>query len=221
MSSLLEVFQPSADPLGSQWLSALVAVIPIVCMLVTLGALRWKAHIAGAVSWALAFVVAILAFKMPVTMAVSSSIQGFVYGLFPIVWILLMAIWMYQVTVISGRFEDLRNTFFLISDDPRVLGLLIAFCFGGLLEALAGFGAPVAIAAAMLVAVGFSPIRAALIALLANTVPVAFGAVGLPVIQAAAVGGFENVLSISPTTVLVTSIIFRYCEIYASRFHGR
>jgi len=207
MSSLLEVFQPSADPLGSQWLSALVAVIPIVCMLVTLGALRWKAHIAGAVSWALAFVVAILAFKMPVTMAVSSSFQGFVYGLFPIVWILLMAIWMYQVTVISGRFEDLRNTFFLISDDPRVLGLLIAFCFGGLLEALAGFGAPVAIAAAMLVAVGFSPIRAALIALLANTVPVAFGAVGLPVIQAAAVGGFENVLSISPTTGRLTAIL--------------
>jgi len=176
-------------------------------MLVTLGALRWKAHIAGAVSWALAFVVAILAFKMPVTMAVSSSFQGFIYGLFPIVWILLMAIWMYQVTVISGRFEDLRNTFFLISDDPRVLGLLIAFCFGGLLEALAGFGAPVAIAAAMLVAVGFSPIRSALIALLANTVPVAFGAVGLPVIQAAAVGGFDNVLSISPTTGRLTAML--------------
>ena len=206
MSSLLE-FTPGPNPLGAQWLSALVAFIPIVCMLVTLGALRWKAHIAGAVSWALAFIVAILAFNMPVTMAVSSSLQGFVYGLFPIVWILLMAIWMYQVTVISGRFEDLRNTFFLISDDPRVLGLLIAFCFGGLLEALAGFGAPVAIAAAMLVAVGFSPIRAALIALLANTVPVAFGAVGLPVIQAAAVGGFENVLSISPTTGRLTAIL--------------
>ena len=211
MSSLLEVFQPSADPLGSQWLSALVAVIPIVCMLVTLGALRWKAHIAGAVSWALAFVVAILAFKMPVTMAVSSSIQGFVYGLFPIVWILLMAIWMYQVTVISGRFEDLRNTFFLISDDPRVLGLLIAFCFGGLLEALAGFGAPVAIAAAMLVAVGFSPIRSALIALLANTVPVAFGAVGLPVLMAADTGGFGKevwqVLAVSPITGRLTAML--------------
>ena len=209
MSSLLEVFQPSADPLGSQWLSALVAVIPIVCMLVTLGALRWKAHIAGAVSWALAFVVAILAFKMPVTMAVSSSIQGFVYGLFPIVWILLMAIWMYQVTVISGRFEDLRNTFFLISDDPRVLGLLIAFCFGGLLEALAGFGAPVAIAAAMLVAVGFSPIRSALIALLANTVPVAFGAVGLPVLMAAKTGGFgeDGVLAVSPITGRLTAML--------------
>ena len=208
MSSLLEVFQPSADPLGAQWLSALVAVIPIVCMLVTLGALRWKAHIAGAVSWALAFLVAILAFKMPALMAISTSIHGFVYGLFPIVWILLMAIWMYQVTVISGRFEDLRNTFFLISDDPRVLGLLIAFCFGGLLEALAGFGAPVAIAAAMLVAIGFSPIRSALIALLANTVPVAFGAVGLPVIQAAKVGGFgDDVLKISPITGQLTSML--------------
>jgi len=177
-------------------------------MLVTLGVLRWKAHIAGAVSWALAFLVAVLAFKMPAMMALSTSIHGFVYGLFPIVWILLMAIWMYQVTVISGRFEDLRNTFFLISDDPRVLGLLIAFCFGGLLEALAGFGAPVAIAAAMLVAIGFSPIRAALIALLANTVPVAFGAVGLPVIQAAKVGGFgDNVLAISPITGQLTAML--------------
>ncbi|MDO5092798.1 MAG: L-lactate permease [Propionibacteriaceae bacterium] len=207
MLTLLE-FQPSANPLGSQWLSALVAVIPIVCMLVTLGALRWKAHIAGAVSWALALLVAVLAFKMPAVMAISTSLHGFIYGLFPIVWILLMAIWMYQVTVISGRFEDLRNTFFLISDDPRVLGLLIAFCFGGLLEALAGFGAPVAIAGAMLVAIGFSPIRAALVALLANTVPVAFGAVGLPVIQAAKVGGFgDDVLKISPITGQLTAML--------------
>ena len=207
MLTLLE-FQPSANPLGSQWLSALVAVIPIVCMLVTLGALRWKAHIAGAVSWVLALLVAILAFKMPAVMAISTSLHGFIYGLFPIVWILLMAIWMYQVTVISGRFEDLRNTFFLISDDPRVLGLLIAFCFGGLLEALAGFGAPVAIAGAMLVAIGFSPIRAALVALLANTVPVAFGAVGLPVIQAAKVGGFgDEVLKISPITGQLTAML--------------
>lgn len=204
----LEGFQPIADPLGTQWLSALVALIPIACMLITLGALRWKAHVAGAVSWALAFLVAILAFKMPVPMALSTSVHGFLYGLFPIVWILLMAIWMYQVTVISGRFEDLRNTFFLISDDPRVLGLLIAFCFGGLLEALAGFGAPVAITAVMLVAIGFSKIRAALIALLANTVPVAFGAVGLPVIQAAKEGNFgDNVLAISPITGQITAML--------------
>ncbi|MES9368381.1 L-lactate permease, partial [Cutibacterium acnes] len=148
---LLQTFTPSANPLGSQWLSALLAVLPVLAMLITLGALRWKAHLAGLFSWGVALIVAITAFRMPIGMAFSSSVQGFLYGLFPISWILLGAIWMYQVTVISGRFDDLRRTFFLISDDPRVLGILIAFCFGGLLEALAGFGAPVAIAAAMLI----------------------------------------------------------------------
>ena len=144
---LLQTFTPSANPLGSQWLSALLAVLPVLAMLITLGALRWKAHLAGLFSWGVALIVAITAFRMPIGMAFSSSVQGFLYGLFPISWILLGAIWMYQVTVISGRFDDLRRTFFLISDDPRVLGILIAFCFGGLLEALAVFGAPVAIAA--------------------------------------------------------------------------
>lgn len=178
-------FQPNPDPLGQQWLSALVALIPIVAMLVTLGGLRWKAHVAGLTSWALALVIAITVYAMPITSAFATSAHGFLYGLFPIVWILLCAIWMYQVTVVSGRFADLRATFYLISDDPRVLGLIIAFCFGGLLEALAGFGAPVAIVSVMLIAVGFSPLRAAITALLANTVPVAFGAVGLPIIMAA------------------------------------
>lgn len=204
---LLEVFRPATDPLGAQWLSALVAAIPIIAMLVTLGGLRWKAHLAGPFSWVLAFIVAITAYRMPAAMALSTSVQGFIYGIFPIVWILLTAIWMYEVTVASGRFDDLRRTFFLISDDPRVLALLIAFCFGGLLEALAGFGAPVAITAAMLVAIGFSPLRSALIALLANTVPVAFGAVGLPVLMAARSGGFEDVLAISPITGRLTAIM--------------
>lgn len=185
---LLQTFTPTSDPLGAQWLSALVALLPILTMLVTLGALRWKAHHAAGISWLVALLVGVLAFKMPIAMALATSVQGFVYGLFPIVFILLSAIWMYQVTVISGRFDDLRRTFFLISDDPRILGILIAFCFGGLLEALAGFGAPVAIAAAMLIAVGFGKLRAALTALVANTVPVAFGAVGLPVLMAAKAG---------------------------------
>jgi lactate permease len=176
---LLEVFRPDTNPLGQQWLSALVAFIPVLAMLVTLGALRWKAHWAGVFSWAVALVIAVVAFKMPFLMALSTSAEGFLYGLFPIVWILIAAIWMYQLTVVSGRFDDLRKTFFLISDDPRVLGILIAFCFGGLLEALAGFGAPVAIAAAMLIGIGFGKLRAAITALVANTVPVAFGAVGL------------------------------------------
>lgn len=203
---LLEAFTPNTNPLGAQWGSALVALIPIACMLVTLGALRWKAYWAGLASWFLALVVAIAAFKMPIGMALSSSVQGFLYGLFPIGWILLAAIWMYQVTVISGRFDDLRRTFFLISDDPRVLGILIAFCFGGLLEALAGFGAPVAIAAAMLIAVGFGKLRAALTALVANTVPVAFGAVGLPVMMAAKTADLD-VADVAPVTARICAIL--------------
>ena len=204
---LLELFTPSTNPLGNQALSALVAALPIVAMLVTLGALRWKAHLAGLFSWAIAAVVALLAFHMPIGQVLSTSVHGFVYGLFPIVWILLTAIWMYEVTVKSGRFDDLRRTFFLISDDPRVVGLIIAFCFGGLLEALAGYGAPVAITAAMLIAVGFAPLRSALVALLANTVPVAFGAVGLPVLMAARTGGFDDVLAVSPITGRVTALL--------------
>lgn len=188
---LLEAFTPSTNPLGHAWASALVAALPVIAMLVTLGLLRWKAHWAGVFSWGVALLVAVVAFHMPVGLALSTSVQGFTYGVFPIVWILLAAIWMYQITVISGRFDDLRRTFFLISDDPRVLGILIAFCFGGLLEALAGFGAPVAIAAAMLIAVGFSKLRAAVTALVANTVPVAFGAVGLPVLMASRTSGVE------------------------------
>jgi lactate permease len=203
---LLQTFTPSANLLGSQWLSALLAVLPVLAMLITLGALRWKAHLAGLFSWGVALIVAITAFRMPIGMAFSSSVQGFLYGLFPISWILLGAIWMYQVTVISGRFDDLRRTFFLISDDPRVLGILIAFCFGGLLEALAGFGAPVAIAAAMLIAIGFGKLRGAITALVANTVPVAFGAVGLPVLMAAKTGGLD-VAMVAPVTARVCAVL--------------
>lgn len=203
---LLEAFRPDTNPLGHQWLSALVAFLPVLAMLITLGVLKWKAHWAGIFSWAVALVVAITAFGMPIGMAVSTSVQGFLYGLLPIVAILVSAIWMYQITVISGRFDDLRKTFFLISDDPRVLGILIAFCFGGLLEALAGFGAPVAIAAAMLIGIGFGKLRGAVTALVANTVPVAFGAVGLPVVQAAATSGLK-VGDVAPVSARICAIL--------------
>lgn len=204
---LMETYVPGIDPLGRQWLSALVAALPIVSMLVTLGSLRWKAHLAAAFSWAVAAVIAVTVFRMPADMALSTSVQGFAFGLFPIVWILLAAIWMYEVTVASGRFADLRRTFFLISDDPRVVGLVVAFSFGGLLEALAGYGAPVAITAAMLIAIGFAPLRAALVALVANTVPVAFGVVGLPVEVAAEVGGFDDALAVAPITGRITALL--------------
>lgn len=104
---LLEIFQPDTNPLGAQWLSALVAALPVIAMLVTLGGLRWKAHLAGPFSWLLAVLVAVTAFGMPVLMALATSAHGFVYGIFPIIWILLTAIWMYEVTVASGRFDDL------------------------------------------------------------------------------------------------------------------
>lgn len=178
-------YTPNPTALGnSLWLTALIALLPLVTIFVTLGALRWKAHKAGLTSLAVAILVAILAFRMPVDLALLSATEGAVFGLFPITWIVMTAIWLYQVTVVSGRFEDLRETFNLVSDDPRVTAILIAFCFGGLMEALAGFGAPVAITGVMLMAVGFSALRAATVVLLANTAPVAFGAVGTPIITA-------------------------------------
>jgi lactate permease len=177
-------FTPNISPLGPLWLSALVGFIPLVVIFVTLGVLRWKAHIAGLTTLAVAIVIAIAAWGMPAQLALLSATQGAVFGLWPIVWIVFTAIVLYQVTVVSGRFEDLRDVFGLLSDDPRVQAMLIAFCFGGLLEALAGFGAPVAITGVMIMAVGFSALRAATVVLLANTAPVAFGAIAIPIITA-------------------------------------
>ncbi|MFT3875179.1 MAG: L-lactate permease [Propioniciclava sp.] len=185
------MYTPEIAPLGSLMTSALVALLPLAVMFLTLGGLKWKAHWAGLTSLATAMIVAVVAFKMPIGMTVLSATQGAVFGLFPITWIVLTAIWLYQVTVVSGRFEDLRATFGLISDDPRVLAILIAFCFGGLMEALAGFGAPVAITGVMLMSVGFSAFRAAMVVLLANTAPVAFGAVAIPIITAGNLTGID------------------------------
>jgi len=174
---------------GSLMLSALIALLPLLAIFVLLGALRWKAHWAGLTSLGVAIVVAVLAFGMPVQLALLSATEGAVFGLFPIMWIVFNALWVYQLTVHSGRFEDLRASFSLISDDPRIMGILIAFGFGGLLEALAGFGAPVAITGVMLMAIGFSPFRAAVVVLLANTAPVAFGAIATPILTAGILTG--------------------------------
>ena len=177
-------FTPQISPLGPLWLSAIIALLPLVTIFVTLGWLRWKAHWAGLTAVAVAILVAVIAWQMPALLAVLSATQGAVFGLFPIMWIVFTAIALYQITVVSGRFEDLRAVFALVSDDPRVQAMLIAFCFGGLLEALAGFGAPVAITGVMLMAIGFSALRAAVVVLVANTAPVAFGAIAIPIITA-------------------------------------
>lgn len=186
------MYTPDLAPVGgSLALSALVASLPFLTVFIALGVLRWKAHWAGLTGLAVALLVAVLGFRMPVDLALLASTQGFVFGLFPIMWIVLNAIWLYELTVRSGRFEDLRRVINALSDDPRIQAVIIAFGFGGLLEALAGFGAPVAITGVMLMAAGFSPMRAAVIVLLANTAPVAFGAVGTPIVTAGALTGID------------------------------
>ncbi|MBB4685202.1 L-lactate permease [Amycolatopsis jiangsuensis] len=183
------MFVQDLTPLGSLGLSALVAVVPLAVVLVLLGAVRAKAHHAALAGLVAALVVGAVAYRMPIGQAVSGALQGAVFGLFPILWIVVNALWVYRLTVRTGHFDVLRRSFGRISDDPRLQALIIAFCFGALMEALAGFGAPVAISAVMLVAVGFSPVRAAVVSLVANTAPVAFGAMGTPVVTLAQVTG--------------------------------
>lgn len=181
---------PDIAPIGGSlgW-SSLVAALPLVTVFVTLGVLKWKAHWAGLSALAVAAVVAVAAYGMPVQLAALSATQGFAFGVFPIMWIVLNAIWLYELTVHSGRFADLRRVIDRVSDDLRVQAIIIAFCFGGLLEALAGFGAPVAITGVMLMAVGFRPMRAAVVVLISNTAPVAFGAIATPIITAGTLTG--------------------------------
>ncbi|MEV7197809.1 L-lactate permease [Streptomyces sp. NPDC093510] len=182
----VQQLEPVADSLG---LSALVATLPLLTVLVLLGAVRMKAHRAGLIGLAVAVLVAWLAYGMPLGQTASSAAQGALFGLFPILWIVVNALWVYRMTVRTRHFDILRRSFGRLSDDPRIQALVVAFCFGALLEALAGFGAPVAISAVMLVALGFDPVRAAVVALVANTAPVAFGAMGTPVLTLAQVTG--------------------------------
>ena len=187
-SPYLPDLAPVADNL---FLSSLVALLPLVTVFITLGVLRWRAHWAGLTALAVALVVAVTVYGMPVGLAGLSATQGAVFGLFPIMWIVVSAIWFYELTVRSGRFLDLRAVIDRISDDPRIQAILIAFCFGGMLEALAGFGAPLAITGVMLLAVGFARMRAAVAVLVANTAPVAFGAIATPIITAGALTGID------------------------------
>jgi lactate permease len=187
------MFQQELAPVaGSLTLSSLIALLPLITIFILLGVLRLKAHWAGLAALGVAILVAIVAFQMPIGLALLSATEGAVFGLFPIMWIVFNALWVYQLTVVSGRFEDLRETFNLISADPRIMAVLIAFCFGGLLEALAGFGAPVAITGVMLMAIGFSPFKAAAVVLLANTAPVAYGAIATPILTAGALTGISS-----------------------------
>lgn len=188
MSQFQQILDPAA---GSLALSAVVAAVPLSALFVMLGVFRFPAHRAALVSLALSIVIAIAVWQMPVTQALSATAEGALYGVFPILWILINAIWLYRLTEVTGWFAVLGEKIRSISDDQRVQAILIAFCFGALLESLAGFGAPVAISAAMLMAAGMKPIKAAVVSLLANTAPVAFGAMAAPIITLSSVTGID------------------------------
>jgi len=184
-----QVFDPVGDSLG---LSSIFAAIPLLTLFVLLGGLKLKAQWAGLLALLAGLLVAIIVYGMPVGQALDSALLGAVFGLFPIMWIVVNAVWVYNMTVESGHFAVLRRSFATISDDQRVQAVIIAFCFGALLEALAGFGTPVAICSVMLMALGFQPIKAAAIALVANTAPVAFGAIAIPIVTLAEITGLPK-----------------------------
>ncbi len=187
----MQTWQQLYTPLGGLGLSALVALIPIVFFFLALAVFRLKGHVAGGITLALSLGVAILAYDMPADMAFAAAGYGFAYGLWPIAWIIVAAVFLYKLTVKSGQFEVIRSSVLSITDDQRLQVLLIGFAFGAFLEGAAGFGAPVAITAALLVGLGFNPLYAAGLCLIANTAPVAFGALGIPITVAGQVTGID------------------------------
>src|SRR3954453_5434737 len=182
-------FDPVSSSLG---LSSIFAVLPVLALFVLLGGLRMAAQWAALIALGVAMLVAMIVYGMPVDQTALSATEGAAFGLFPIMWIVVMAIWIYNMTVKTGDFAVLRRSFAKISDDQRVQAIIIAFSFGALLEALAGFGTPVAITSVMLIALGFRPIKAAAVALVANTAPVAFGAIAIPIVTLSGVTGLDK-----------------------------
>ncbi|AJX67972.1 lactate permease LctP family transporter [Burkholderia pseudomallei] len=187
----MQVWNQVYLPLGGVGWSALAAGAPIILFFVSLAVLRLKGHVAGALTLALALVIAIAVYGMPAERAFASAAYGFAYGLWPIAWIIVTAVFLYKIVVKSGQFDVIRSSIVSLTDDQRLQMLLIGFSFGAFLEGAAGFGAPVAITAALLVGLGFNPLYAAGLCLIADTAPVAFGALGIPVIVAGQVSGLD------------------------------
>lgn len=196
-------------PLGNLAVSALVAAVPILFFLLGLTVLKLKGTTAAAISVVLALLVATIAFGMPVGKALSAAAYGVLSGLWPIVWIILMAVWLYKLAVASGKFDVIRSSISSVSPDQRIQVLLIALCFGGFLEGAAGFGVPIAICAALLVELGFQPLKAAMLCLVANAAAGAYGAIGIPVIAGAQQGGVDlGELSAMMVVVLQLATLF-------------
>ena len=188
----MQHWQQIYDPMGNIWLSSAIALIPSIFFFLALAVFRLKGSVAGTITVVLALLVALFLYQMPVTLALSSAIYGFFYGLWPIAWIIIGAVFLYKVTVKTGQFDIIRSSILSLTEDQRLQMLLVGFAFGTFLEGAAGFGAPVAITAALLVGLGFKPLYAAGLCLIVNTAPVAFGAMGIPIIVAGQVSGVET-----------------------------
>jgi lactate permease len=193
-------------------LSAAVAAIPIIVLFIMLGALRKPAWMSALASLVSALLVALAAYGMPIKLAVLSTLYGAAYGIFPIAWIVFASIMMYRLAVDTGKFEIIKDSVGGLTDDRRLQAMFIAFSFGAFIEGAAGFGAPVAVSGAMLAGLGFSPFYAAGICLLANTAPVAFGSIGIPVVTLANVTGLP--------LPLVSAMVGRLCAMISVVIRG-
>jgi lactate permease len=181
-----QVLDPVSHSLG---LTSIFALVPLAVLFVLLGVVRLKAQWAALITLGVAILVALIVYSMPVGQAADSALEGAAFGFWPIMWIVINALWIFNMTDATGYFAVLRRAFARVSDDLRVQVVMIAFCFGALLEALAGFGTPVAICGIMLVGLGVKPIKAAAVALVADTAPVAFGAIAIPITTLGTVTG--------------------------------
>lgn len=180
----MSLWQQNYDPAGNIWLSSLIASLPILFFFFALIKLKLKGYLAATYTVAIALLVALFFYKMPVDRALASVVYGFFYGLWPIAWIIIAAVFVYKISVKTGQFDIIRSSILSITPDQRLQMLIVGFSFGAFLEGAAGFGAPVAITAALLVGLGFNPLYAAGLCLIVNTAPVAFGAMGIPILVA-------------------------------------
>ena len=195
------------DPTGRWWLSTIIAGLPVILLLGAMAIFRVAAHGAAVIGLLASLIAAVAVFHMPMRMALTTTVYGAGYGLFPICWIILPVIYLYQLTVKTGRFEALEKTLTQITDDSRLQLLLIAFALGAFFEGTAGFGTPVAVCGALLISLGFNPIDAAGLSLIANTAPVAFGALGIPIVALHGVTG----ISLAALSRTIATILVPFC----------
>ncbi|MGZ0712465.1 L-lactate permease (plasmid) [Coraliomargarita sp. W4R53] len=200
------MWSQNIDPVGQLWLSALIAIVPIMVFLLCLVVLKMKGITAGLIAVGLEIIIAIWPFGMPIPSIAGAGLLGILTALWPIAYIIVMAVWLYKLTVASGRFDTIRTSISGVSPDQRVQVLLISFGFGAFLEGAAGFGVPIAICAALLVQLGFKPVKAAMLSLVANVAAGAYGAIGIPVIVGAQVGDVE-LAALSVQMVLVLQLV--------------